>query len=112
MNRQAVLHLGREATHKAVMLSLVGIDLIQRLLCKVVEHLHILHHRPASLLEVQKLPPFDLHNPLGNVIITEGLVELRRRHPVVGSMNGEVVCPPRSSNTLKLMGSEKSLSLS
>ena len=106
---QPVLHLRVEAIDETALFPLISTDLLGSVLCKVIEHLHVLHHGSASLLEVLKLLPLDLHEAARDVERAEGLAELRPRHSVVGRVHGQEVGPPRARQALKLMGSKEHL---
>jgi hypothetical protein len=50
VERHALLELGGETNHEAVLLLLVCVHLVQRILRQVVEQLGVVMHRPSTLL--------------------------------------------------------------
>jgi hypothetical protein len=50
VERHALLLLGGETNHEAVLLLLIRVHLFQRILCQVVEFLGVVVHGPSTLL--------------------------------------------------------------
>ena len=54
-----------------VPLLLISIDVDPSILCQMVELVHILHHRHAPLLQVQKLCQLPIQHTSRNVVLSE-----------------------------------------
>jgi hypothetical protein len=65
VERHALLQLGGEADHEAVLLLLICVHLVRRILRQVVELLGVVMHEPSYLLEVHELLAFFLIAPAG-----------------------------------------------
>jgi hypothetical protein len=92
-----------------VLLLLIGVHLIQCILCQMVELLGVVVHGPSSLLEVHELLAFLSHHVCGDVVGTESIAELSPRHLVIRGVSGGVVGPPHASVTPQLLRGEEGL---
>jgi hypothetical protein len=109
VERHALLWLGGETDHEVVLLLVVGVHLIQRILCQVVELLGVVMHEPSSLLEVHELLVLLPHHVCPDVVGTESTAELSPRHLVVRGTSGDVVGPPHVGVTPQLLRGEEGL---
>jgi hypothetical protein len=107
VERHALLYLGGETDHKTVLFLLVGVHLIRRILCQMVELLGVVMHGPSSLLEVHELLTLLSHHACGDVVGAEGIAELCPRHLVIRGASGGVVGPPRAGVTPQLLRGEE-----
>jgi hypothetical protein len=97
----ALLQLGGETDHEAVLLLVVSVYLVRCILRQVVELLGVVVHGPSSLLEVHELLALLPHLVDGDVVGTEGIVKFNPRYLIVRGVSGGVVGPPRSCCVVK-----------
>jgi hypothetical protein len=109
VDRHALLQLGGEIDHEAILLLLLGVHLVRRILRQMVELLGVVVHGSSSLLEVQELLALLPHHAYKDVVGTESIVKLSPRHLVIRGVSGGVVGPPRAGITLQLLRSEEGL---
>jgi hypothetical protein len=90
-------------------LLLVGVHLIRRIPCQMVELLEVVVHGPSSLLEVHEHLTLFPHHACGDVVGVESIADLSPRHFVVRGVSGSVVDPPRTGVTPQLLRGEEGL---
>jgi hypothetical protein len=98
VERHALLYLGGETNHEAILL-LVSVHLVQRIIRQMVELLGVVVHGSSSLLDVHELLVLLPHHADRDVVGVEGITELSPRHLVIRGASGSVVGPPRVSIT-------------
>jgi hypothetical protein len=91
-----LLQLGGETIHEMVLFLLIGVNLLQSVLCQMVEQLRIVMHRPSALLQAHEPLMFFLHNVCRDVMGAKGITELDPQHLVVRRASGAVVGPPHA----------------
>jgi hypothetical protein len=109
VERHALLYLGGETDHKAVLLLLIGVHLIRRILHQMVELLGVIVHGPSSLLEIHELLTLLPHHACGDVVGVESIVELSPRHLVIRGVSGGVFGPLCAGVTPQLLSDEEGL---
>jgi hypothetical protein len=92
-----------------VLLLLIGVHLVRRILCQVVELLGVVMHGPSSLLEIHELLTLLPHHACGDVVGAKNIAELSPRHLLVHGASGGVVGPPRAGVTTQLLHGEDGL---
>jgi hypothetical protein len=92
-----------------VLLFVDCVHLVRRILCQMVELLGVVVHGPSSLLEVHELLALLPYHACGDVVGTEGIVELSPRHLVIHGASGGVVGPPRAGVTPQLLRGEEGI---
>jgi hypothetical protein len=85
-------------------LLLISVRVVGAILREVVEPLAILVDTPRTLLQVHELLKLMGHQTRGDVMSTEGLVELGPRHLVAVLKSGGEVSPPSIGRPMKLLG--------
>ena len=69
----------------------------------MVELVDIVHHRHASLPQVQKLRQLPIQNTGRNVILSEGRSKPLPSHTVIHRLHGIELVPPYSGRTQQLL---------
>jgi hypothetical protein len=75
VERHALLQLGGETEHEAVLLLFVRVHLVRRILHQMVELLGVVVHGPSSLLEIHELLALLSHHTCGDVVGVESITE-------------------------------------
>jgi hypothetical protein len=109
VEHHALLYLGGEIDHEVVLLLLIGVHLIRRILCQMVELLGVVVHGPSSLLEVHELLVLLSHHACRDVVGVEGTAELSPWHLVIRRASGGVVGPQHAGVTPQLLCGEEGL---
>ena len=92
-------------------LLLIGIHMSPRILCKMVELVHILHHSHVSLLQLQKLGQLPIQQTSRNIVLTKSSGKLLPSHIVVHRLHGVESVPPSNGRSQKLLCSKVHLLL-
>jgi hypothetical protein len=109
VERHALLQLGGETDHEAILLLLIRVHLVRRILRQMVELLGIVVHGSSSLHEVHELLVLLPHHASGDVVGVESITKLSPRHLVIRGASGGVVGPPRTGVAPQLLCGEECL---
>jgi hypothetical protein len=72
-------------------------------LTKVIGSLGILKYGAGTLSESQEFIQFPFHEPFWNVMGSEGILEFIPSDNMIGWEHGEIVVPPKTRDTAKLL---------
>ena len=100
---QLLLQTAREAMIETIPLLLISIDVGPSILCQMVELVHIIHHRHAPLLQVQKLHQLSIQHTNRNVILSKSSGKLLPSHMVVHWLHDIECAPPYTGRTQQLL---------
>jgi hypothetical protein len=109
VERHALLQLGGETDHEAVLLLLVRVHLVRCILRHMVELLRVVVHGPSAQLEVHELLVLLPHHACWDVVGVESIAEFSPRHLVVHGASGGVVRPPCAGITTPLLHGKEGL---
>jgi hypothetical protein len=105
----ALLQLGGETDHEAVLLLLVRVHLIRCILRQVVELLRVVVHGPSTQLEVHEILVLLPHHACWDVVGMESIAEFSPRHLVIRGVSSGVVQPPCAGITTQLLRGKEGL---
>jgi hypothetical protein len=88
-----------EASHEAILLFQVSIDLVNCILGQMIEFVEILHDSISSLLESHEFFLFHVQHFFWNIVLTKNQFKFVPCDLMSGRLNGHIISPPSTSRS-------------